>query len=121
MFDGGRDVVDVQNIHIAVQDLDEATEFYSRLLNSSVQFRDADRWAQFQLSRGKFALASIEEAAAAPGTTTVVFEVDDLAETAALVEGQGGRVISTRDMGSHGTVVTCVDCSGGRFQIFGRA
>jgi predicted enzyme related to lactoylglutathione lyase len=114
-------MIDVQLVHIAVRDLDRATEFYRRLLKSSLQLLDAGRWSHFQIGRTKFSLASVGEAAAMPGTTTVMFKVDRIDEATTRIEVGGGSIISKREGGRRGQIVTCSDPFGARFQIFGNS
>lgn len=110
----------IQNVHYVARDMNRTCGFYEAL-GLSLQFRDGDRWAQFTTDGGKFALASVEEAAAGTQGGVVVFEVDSLDEGRARIEAAGGVVGTSRDMGSHGRTLSFTDPDGNACQFFERA
>lgn len=114
-------VLRLQNLHFVARDVGRSVEFWQQALGLPLRFRDGDRWAQLQAGQQGFAIASIDEGVPSQVGAVPVFEVDDLATQAAAIEAHGGKVISTRDMGSHGKVLTFQDPDGNVAQLFARA
>ena len=64
-----------------------------------------------------FALSSAAEAAKGARGSVIVFDAIDLAVFALRIERFGGRHLSSRDMGSHGSVATFADPENNLFQL----
>lgn len=111
----------LQNAYYTVKDMDRAEAFYAKALGLSLKFRDRSEWAQFSVGGGNFSLSSAAESASTAGGAVLVFEVDDIAATVALVTEHGGKVLGDRDMGDHGRTVTFADSEGNIAQLFKRA
>lgn len=107
----------IQNTYLATKDAGALAHFYQSALQLKLKFRDGDHWIQLDAGGHNFAIAGPREAAVAQGAV-VVFEVNDLAAVCQRFEELGGRVESTRDMGSHGKVATMVDIAGHAIQCF---
>ncbi len=95
-------------------------EFWQRALGLQVRFRDADRWVQLQAGTQGFGIASQAEGVPGQVGAVPVFEVDDLDAQSVSIAQCGGRILSTRDMGSHGSVVTFNDTEGNVAQLYCR-
>ena len=113
----------LQNVYVATAHLDETVRFYRDALGLRLTFRHADRWAQFDLDGGSFAVSAAGEGSATPGGgAVVVFEVDDLETAIGVLRGHGvsaeGGVV---DMGPHGRYVTVRDPGGNPIQLFQRS
>ncbi len=50
----------------------------------------------------------------------MVFEVDDFTDAAERIRAAGGEVLGTRDMGTHGAVLSLRDPEGNIVQLFQR-
>lgn len=111
----------MQNVYLVAHDVGRVADFWQRALGLSVRFRDADRWVQLQAGDQAFAIASLAEGVPGQVGAVPVFEVDDLQAQAAAIVEQGGRVLSTRDMGDHGRVLTFSDPDGNVAQLLRRA
>jgi predicted enzyme related to lactoylglutathione lyase len=109
----------LKNIHIATDDAGELADFWQQAIGLSPRFRDADRWIQLQAGENPFAIASLAEGVPDQRGAVPVFEVDDLEAHSTAISEHGGRVISVRDMGSHGRVLTFSDPDGniGQLQV----
>jgi predicted enzyme related to lactoylglutathione lyase len=103
------------------QDVERAAEFWQGALGLSVRFSDADRWVQLKAGENPFAIASPSEGIPDQVGAVPVFETDDLEAHAAAIEEHGGRVLSERDMGSHGRVLTFSDPDGNVAQLLTRS
>ncbi|MFV3126152.1 VOC family protein [Niveispirillum sp. KHB5.9] len=110
----------IQNIYVVAGDMDRMAGFYQQALGAGLKFRDGGNWTQLSIGGGNFALASAVEAGAGDKGATVTFEADDPDAVAADVERLGGRILGRRDMGSHGSIVTCADPEGNVFQLFAK-
>jgi predicted enzyme related to lactoylglutathione lyase len=114
----------IQGLRVTVvpaQDVDRARAFFERVLGKSVAFQDGSRWAEFKFASGaRLAVASPEEASSSGPGAVAVFESDDLEADIARLREAGITAAASRDMGSHGRVVT-FESDWGTFQIFGRA
>jgi predicted enzyme related to lactoylglutathione lyase len=107
----------IQSVYTIVRDMDRAQEFYEHALGVSISFRDRSAWCQFKVGNVNFALSSPEEAAAGARGSVVVFETPDADAIRQRIEPFGGRHVATRDMGSHGAVVTFADPDNNLFQF----
>jgi predicted enzyme related to lactoylglutathione lyase len=114
-------ITSLQNLYVVARDMDRMKEFYGNALGAVEKFRDGARWAQLKIGGSNFALASIEEAGAGQAGVTPVFTADSLNPAIEAVVRHGGRLLATRDMGSHGKTATCADPEGNVFQILQRA
>jgi predicted enzyme related to lactoylglutathione lyase len=114
-------VLRLQNVYVAATDVGRLTDFWQQALGLPVRFRDADRWVQLQAGTQGFAIACRAEGVPDQQGAVPVFEVDDLQAQAASITALGGRVLATRDMGSHGIVLTFSDPEGNVAQLFSRA
>ncbi|HUI25770.1 MAG TPA: VOC family protein, partial [Candidatus Kryptonia bacterium] len=93
----------LRQVYIVAADLAAAVKFYGETLGLALQFRDADRWVQFQAGEVSFALASEAEGMGAPvGVAVPVFEVSDLDAALHELAALGHRTGTIRDMGNHG-------------------
>jgi predicted enzyme related to lactoylglutathione lyase len=111
----------VQSVYSVVNNMDRAQKFYESALGLSLNFRDGERWCQFNVGNTNFALSAPAEAPVDAKASVVVFEAESLDGVRQQVEERGGKFLSTRDMGSHGTVVTFEDSEGNLFQVFAKA
>ena len=107
---------------VVATDLDAQTRFYQERLGLPLQFRDGDRWAQFQVGDVSFALASSAEGQGVPpGVAVPVFEVADLDQARTDLAATGASPGSIRDMGPHGRTLMVTDPAGTRLMLFQRA
>ena len=113
--------MNLRSVYTVIGDMDEAQRFYSEALGLSLAFRDGARWCQFRCGETSFALSAPEEAVPGASGSVPVFEAANLDEAASRVEAAGGTLLGRRDMGTHGTVLSCADPEGNPFQIFARA
>jgi predicted enzyme related to lactoylglutathione lyase len=114
-------VLSLQNAHYSVRDMDRARAFYETLLGAEPAFSDGAQWTQFKVAGRGFALSSGTESVEGQAGAVLVIEVDDLEAAEAEVTSLGGSVLDTRDMGSHGSVLTFRDPDGNLVQLFARA
>jgi predicted enzyme related to lactoylglutathione lyase len=91
--------------------------FYGGALELPLAFRDQDKWCQFKAGLLSFALSSPSEAAPGARGSVIVFDAADLALFTQRIERLGGRHLSSRDMGSHGSVATFADPENNPFQL----
>jgi predicted enzyme related to lactoylglutathione lyase len=110
----------LQNVFVVAERPAELHAFYESALGLQLKFRDKDRWIQYAVGNTSVALACREEAAPATSGLVMVFEVEDFAAVAGRVAAAGGQVIGTRDMGSHGAVLSLRDPEGNVVQLFKR-
>ena len=112
----------LRQVYLVAADLAAAVQFYGETLGLTLQFRDGDRWVQFQAGDVSFALASPEEGMGAPvGVPVPVFEVIDLDGALTEIHAQGHRAGDIRDMGSHGRTASVTDPNGAQLVLFQRA
>ncbi len=114
-------IVRLQNIHFAARDVERIADFWQQALGMSLRFRDADRWVQLKAGNDPLAIASPGEAIADQVGAVPVFEVDDLDAHIAAITAHGGSILTDRDMGSHGRVLTFRDPEGNAAQLLKRA
>ena len=107
----------VHGIYTVIRDMDGAQRFYAAALGIAPRFRDGARWCQFRLGEVNFALGSPEEASPGAAGSIAVFETAELDAAATRVAEAGGAVLSRRDMGAHGIVLTCADPEQNLFQF----
>lgn len=110
----------LQNVFVVAERPAELHAFYESALGLALKFRDEDRWIQYGVGPANVALACREEAAPAQSGLVMVFEVDDFAGAEARIAAAGGTVLGTRDMGSHGAVMSLRDPEGNIVQLFKR-
>lgn len=110
----------LQNVFVVARRPAELHAFYESALGLQLKFRDQDRWIQYGVGNTSVALACPEEAAPATSGVVMVFEVNDFADTVGRVVAAGGEVLGTRDMGSHGAVLSLRDPEGNIVQLFKR-
>jgi predicted enzyme related to lactoylglutathione lyase len=113
--------VRLQNIHVVARDVERVADFWQRAIGLSPKFRDADRWVQLKAGEQSFAVASLTEGIPGQAGAVPVFEVADFGATSAAILAHGGQVLSERDMGDHGRVLTFQDPAGNVGQLFARA
>ena len=107
--------------HIA-GDMEAGRRFYEDGLGLVPRFADGTRWVQYDAGGAAFALAGPEEAPEEDADGAVaVFEVDDLDAARERLAAAGIPVVSERDMGPHGRVLTLRDPAGTLVQLFARA
>ncbi|MDB5913068.1 MAG: Glyoxalase/bleomycin resistance protein/dioxygenase [Ramlibacter sp.] len=110
----------LQNVFVVAERPAELHAFYASALGLQLKFRDKDRWFQYDVGNANVALACREEAGPATSGVVMVFEVSDFAAAAQAVPAAGGEVLGTRDMGSHGAVMSLRDPEGNIVQLFKR-
>ena len=110
----------LQNVFVVAQRPAELHSFYESALGLALKFRDNDRWIQYGVGGAHVALACREEAAPATSGLVMVFEVDDFSGAQERIAAAGGEVLGTRDMGSHGAVLSLRDPEGNIVQLFKR-
>ena len=107
----------VRSVYTVASDMDLMRAFYEEALELPLAFRDRDKWCQFKAGPVAFALSSRSEAAEGARGSVIVFDAIDLAAFAPRIERLGGRHLSSRDMGSHGSVATFADPENNLFQL----
>ena len=112
------EVKKLQNVYVVAQQPAKLHAFYESALGLKLKFRDGDDWIQYGAG---LALASLKEAAPATSGMVTVFEVDDFEGAQERITSAGGQVLGTRDMGSHGAVLSLRDPEGNLVQLFKRA
>lgn len=111
----------IKNIHFVARDVGGSADFWQHAIGLSVRFRDGDRWVQLQAGEDPLAIASPGEGVPGQNGAVPVFEVDNLETYSAAIADHGGRIISLRDMGGHGQVLTFSDPEGNVAQLQVRA
>lgn len=102
-----------------VSDMDSAVAFYRDALGLKLKFQDEHRWAEFDCGGNtSFALASIDEGVAEGAGTIAVLEVSGLTEMVATAVSAGAEIVSSREMGKHGRVITLRDNQRKLFQLY---
>ena len=107
----------VRSVYTVASNMDLMRAFYEESLELSLAFRDRDNWCQFRAGQVAFALSSKSEAAQGARGSVIVFDAIDLAALLPRIERIGGRHLSSRDMGSHGSVATFADPENNLFQL----
>ena len=107
----------IRSVYTVANDMDLMQCFYEGALELPLAFRDRGNWCQFKAGQVSFALSSQSEAAIDARGTVIVFDAIDLAATTQRIERLGGRRLSSRDMGSHGSVATFADPENNLFQL----
>ena len=110
----------LQNVFVVAERPAQLHAFYESALGLQLKFRDKDRWIQYGVGDANVALACREEAGPATTGVVMVFEVSDFAEATQRISAAGGEVLGTRDMGSHGAVLSLRDPQGNVVQLFKR-
>lgn len=110
----------LQNVFVVSERPEQLHTFYESALRLQLKFRDEDRWIQYGVGNGNVALSCRDEAAPATAGVVMVFEVEDFEDVAERVNAAGGQVLGTRDMGSHGAVMSLRDPEGNIVQLFKR-
>lgn len=99
--------------------------FYEDLIGLEPAFADGERWVQYRVGGTSFAIGAPGEhalgAAAVGGGAVPVFEVEGLDAQLLKLEAAGADVLSLRDMGPHGRVLSLRDPAGNVVQLFERA
>jgi predicted enzyme related to lactoylglutathione lyase len=111
----------IRSVYTVANDMDLLQRFYEGALELPLTFRDRNNWCQFRAGQISFALSSPSEAAQGARGSVIIFDATDLALFAQRIEGHGGRHLSSRDMGSHGSVATFADPENNLFQLHVRA
>ena len=107
----------IRSVNTVARDLDLMQAFYEGALELPLAFRDGDNWCQFEAGQVSFALSSPSEAAQGARGSVIVFDANDVAVFVQRLERLGGRHLSNRDMGSHGSVATFSDPENNLFQL----
>jgi predicted enzyme related to lactoylglutathione lyase len=107
----------VRSIYTIASDMDLMRAFYEEALELPLAFRDRDNWCQFKAGPVAFALSSRSEAAEGARGSVIVFDAIDRAAFVPRIERLGGRHLSSRDMGAHGSVATFADPENNLFQL----
>jgi predicted enzyme related to lactoylglutathione lyase len=111
----------IRSLYTVADDMDLLQAFYAQALELPLAFRDRDNWCQFKAGQVPFALSSRSEAAQGARGSVIVFDAADLATIAQRIERLGGRHLSSRDMGPHGSVATFADPENNLFQLHARS
>jgi predicted enzyme related to lactoylglutathione lyase len=111
----------IRSVYTVANDMDLLQRFYVGALGLQLAFRDRDSWCQFKIGQVSFALCSPSEAAQGARGSVIVFDAIDLPVFSQRIERLGGRHLSSRDMGSHGSVATFADPENNLFQLHVRA
>jgi predicted enzyme related to lactoylglutathione lyase len=111
----------IRSLCTVVYDMDLMQAFYQGALELPLGFRDRGNWSQFKTGQISFALSAASEAAQGARGSVIVFDVVDVTAFAQRIERLGGRHLSSRDMGSHGSVATFADPENNLFQLHVRA
>jgi predicted enzyme related to lactoylglutathione lyase len=107
----------IRSVYTVANDMDLMQSSYKRALELPLAFRDRDTWCQFKAGQVPFALSSPSEAAKGARGSVIAFDAIDAALVAERIERLGGRHLSSRDMGSHGSVATFADPENNLFQL----
>jgi predicted enzyme related to lactoylglutathione lyase len=107
----------IRSAYTVARDMDLMHAFYEGALGLPLAFRDHDNWCQFRAGPLPFALSSPSEAASATQGSVIVFGASEIAAFAQRIERLGGSCLSSRDMGSHGSVATFADPENNLFQL----
>jgi predicted enzyme related to lactoylglutathione lyase len=107
----------VRSVYTVASDMDLMRAFFEEALELPLAFRDRDNWCQFKAGQVSFALSSPSEAARGARGSVIVFDATDVDALALRIERLGGRHLSSRDMGSHGSVATFADPENNLFQL----
>jgi predicted enzyme related to lactoylglutathione lyase len=107
----------VRCVYSVASNMELMRAFYEEALELPLAFRDRDNWCQFKAGQVAFALSSPSEAANGARGSVIVFDAVDVAVVAQRIERLGGRHLSNRDMGSHGSVATFADPENNLFQL----
>src|SRR3984957_9956874 len=107
----------IRSVYTVANDMDLMRAFYEEALELPLAFRDRDQWCQFKAEQVSFALGSPSEAAKGARGSVIVFDANDVAVFVQRLERLGGRHLSNRDMGSHGSVATFSDPENNLFQL----
>jgi predicted enzyme related to lactoylglutathione lyase len=107
----------IRSVYTVASNMDLMRAFYEEALELPLAFRDRDNWCQFKAGPVPFALSSGSEAAQGARGSVIVFDAIDPAAFAPRIERLGGRHLSNRDMGSHGSVATFADPEKNLFQL----
>ena len=112
----------LRQVFLVASDLEAQVRFFGTTLGLPLQFRDGERWVQFQAGEVSFALTSPEEGQGVPPRVPVpVFEVESLDVALEELRGSGHGVGAVRDMGSHGRTCLVRDPAGTPLVLFQRA
>ena len=80
----------VDHVYYWTADMDRAAAFYSEVLELPLVRRSGDAWAEFDGGPIRVALHGVHEGEPVPtGGATAVFEVDDLDDAMAFLNGKG--------------------------------
>ena len=107
----------IRSVYTVADDMDLMQAFYAGALELLLAFRDRDNWCQFKAGPVAFALSSPSEAAKGARGSVIVFDAVDVAVVVRRIEQLGGRHLSSRDMGSHGSTATFADPENNLFQL----
>jgi predicted enzyme related to lactoylglutathione lyase len=111
----------IRSVYTVATDMDLMQAFYAGALELPLAFRDRDNWCQFKAGQVSFALSSPSEAAQGARGSVIVFDAAEMAPLVQRIERLGGRHLSSRDMGSHGSVATFADPENNLFQLHVRS
>jgi predicted enzyme related to lactoylglutathione lyase len=110
----------VQSVFVVAREPASLHAFYEGALGLPLKFRDGDRWIQYGVGNTNVALACAEEASPATSGLVMVLEVEDFEGAQERIAAAGGQMLSLRDMGSHGAVLSLRDPEGNLVQLFRR-
>lgn len=107
----------IGGVYVVVQDMDRAQRFYEAALGLTTKFRDRSSWCQFDTGKVSFSLSSPDEAATNAVGAVALFKSSDPESVREQVKNAGGHFVASRDMGSHGAVLTFADPDRNLFQV----
>lgn len=111
----------IQSVYLRTERMNDLHAFYETALGLAPTFRDGNKWSQFRVGNTNFALSAPEEAAPVEGAAVIVFEAEDMEAATHRITTGGGRLLASRDMGTHGTVATFADPDNNIFQVFAKS
>src|ERR1700749_1550266 len=107
----------IRSVYKVANDMDLIRAFYEEALALPLAFRDLDQGCQFKSGSVSCPLSSPSEEAKGARGSVIVFDANDVAVFVQRIERLGGRHLSSRDMGSHGSVATFSDPENNLFQL----
>lgn len=111
----------LRQIFLVPSDLTRSYQFFADSIGLKLQFRDGDRWIQFDAGTVSLALACPEEGLGAPSDTPVpVFEVASLDDAATTLREAGSSIVRVRDMGTHGRTLLAIEPNGAYLALWQR-
>jgi predicted enzyme related to lactoylglutathione lyase len=105
-----------RSLVLAVSDMDASCAFYGETMGFRLQFRDGERWAQFDAGGLTIALAGNGEAP--PGSIGISLKVLNLAQAVDALVLAGGGVTAPAARGPHEVRSTVTDPDGHLLHLY---